>query len=374
MENSSWPSGQTGAETPFREWPRNGTDAGNALWDRTQNDTNSENNIQDRTQPDAGAEAPLRDWQQETWYGPFPSHENPFDEPEDAPELRELRSEELNNRSGEFWESQTNGYRFGKSPQTSAQRTKAEPPKPVSRKRKMALTAIVLALALGAWAVLYYGVFTVRDVVVQGNDQIPAGEIIRLSGIRTGSPILALNEDAVAGSIGSNPRLKLKYLEKKLPGTVLLRVQEREECCWMTWNGIIYTMDKQGTVLSETEDLEHPPERLIRVDGLNIRAGALPGQTLVLDDLEQQTVLHTLFLEMRVLGCTELIQDADLSNLGSLLLTTRDGFTVAMGTSQNIHAKMRSMLLTREELLRRQYRGGIINVSLPETPIFSPAE
>ena len=52
---------------------------------------------------------PLRDWQKDTWYGPYPVHENPFDEPEDAPELRDLRSENLNNRSGEFWETQTGG-------------------------------------------------------------------------------------------------------------------------------------------------------------------------------------------------------------------------------------------------------------------------
>jgi hypothetical protein len=67
-----------------------------------------------------------------------------------------------------------------------------------------------------------------------------------------------------------------------------------------------------------------------------------------------------------------MIEEADLSSLGSLILTTRDGFTVSMGDSRNIHAKLRSMLLTRDELLRRDYRGGVINVTLPETPVFSP--
>ena len=73
-----------------------------------------------------------------------------------------------------------------------------------------------------------------------------------------------------------------------------------------------------------------------------------------------------------MLSCTELVEEADLSNINSLLLTTRDGFTVSMGDRQNIHAKLRSMLLTREELLKRGYHGGVINVSLPETPVFSP--
>ena len=76
---------------------------------------------------------------------------------------------------------------------------------------------------------------------------------------------------------------------------------------------------------------------------------------------------------MKVLGCMELIEEADLSNISSLLLTTRDGFTVSLGDGTNLHAKLRAMLITRDELLNRGYQGGVINVILPENPVFSPA-
>ena len=36
----------------------------------------------------SGAPGPgVRDWQKNTWFGPAPLNSNPFDEPEDAPEL-----------------------------------------------------------------------------------------------------------------------------------------------------------------------------------------------------------------------------------------------------------------------------------------------
>ena len=169
----------------------------------------------------------------------------------------------------------------------------------------------------------------------------------------------------------------------------------------MTWNGILYIMDKQRMILEESEqedlvisagegdaaglqaggaqnadpeeaELREELSRLVKVDGLKIRSGAMTGQVLQMENKDQQVVFSELFLQMKVLSCTELIAEADLSNLGSLLLTTRDGFTVSMGGSENIHAKLRSMLLTREELLRMGYRGGVINVMLPETPIYSP--
>ena len=328
---------------------------------------------------EAENQPPLRDWQKNTWYGPAPINENPFDEPEDAPELREMRSESLNNRSGAFWESGsgpqiTGGYRFGQQPSGKKTDETAQPSeKPQKKPRYWLRTLIGFAAAAALGMLLYYVVFSVRSIQITGNSQIPASEVIRLSGIRVGTPILSIRESDVEQRLKQNPVLKFRYLEKDLPGTVVLSVREREACCWMTWNGILYTMDKQRMVLYETEDLSIRPAALVRVDGLEIASTAMVGQILRLESLEQQEIFTNLFLEMKVLNCTELIGEADLSNISSLLLTTRDGFTVALGDGVNIHAKLRAMLITRDELLRRGYAGGVINVILPETPVFSPA-
>ena len=334
-----------------------------------------------------GQETPLREWQKETWMAPIPLHENPFDEPDDAPELLAMRSEELNNRSGEFWQKQPTGYVFGQGDQRGEDAS--EPGQHTGQtgagteKRKPRTTATARGKLGGALAaaggvillllILYFGVFTVREVLVTGNSQIPAGEVIRLSGVRKGTPVFSLDQETVERGIEQNPYLRFRYLDKQLPGTVVIAVSEREACCWMTWNGILYTMDKHRVVLFESEDLFNQPAALVRVDGLKIRSGGLTGQKLVLETREQEDVFTNLFLEMKVLGCTALIEEADLSNLNSLLLTTRDGYTVSLGTWNNLHAKLRSMLLTREELIRRGESGGVINVSLPETPIYSPA-
>lgn len=312
------------------------------------------------------------EWQRNTWIAPFPTHEYPFDEPEDAPELRDMRSEELNNRSGDFWQTQTSGYRFGQeAPAARKQENpkKADGAASVPKRWKILGAALILA---GLFLALYYGLFTVRSVTVTGNEKITTDEILELSGLRTGMPMFSLNSAEIEGRIERNPLLKFRYMEKELPSRVILCVQEREECCWMTWNGIIYTMDKQRFIMSESENLEDLPDGLVRVNGLRIRSGAQTGQRLVLDSLEQQEVFSALFLEMKVLGCTGLIREADLSSLGSILLTTQDGFTVSLGDSRNIHAKLRSMMLTRDKLLGMNYHSGVINVTLPETPVFSP--
>ena len=147
-----------------------------------------------------GEERPLRDWQRNTWYGPAPLNENPFDEPEDAPELREARSQNLNDRSGEFWQDAgnrqaTNGYHFG---EPSTRETESRPERSPKKKRRPGRTILTLAAAAAVlWAALYYGVFTVRTIQIIGNRQVPDGEVIRLSGIRTGMPLFSVNTQEV---------------------------------------------------------------------------------------------------------------------------------------------------------------------------------
>ncbi len=322
----------------------------------------------------------LRDWQKETWFGAVPVQENPFDEPENAPELRDLRSEELNNHSGSFWDQHTGGYSF-------SERTPRKTDAPVQKKKgtketervqplrhPMVYVAVGLVLTALICLIFYFGFFTVREILVEGNTTIPDEEIIKNSGIQMGTPIFALKAENIARGIENNVYLRFRYLDKELPGTVVLTVKEREACCWMTYCGIFYTMDKQRTVLSETESQEERTDHLVRVDGLRIRSGCMVGQTLALETDEQQNLFTELFLEMKIVDCTDKVEEVDLSNAASLLLTTRAGFTVSLGDSRDLHAKLKSMKLTQDELIHRGYVSGVINVSDPANPVFSPQE
>lgn len=51
----------------------------------------------------SGPDGGVRDWQRNTWFGPAPLNNNPFEEPEDAPELKEIRSANVTEHAGDFW-------------------------------------------------------------------------------------------------------------------------------------------------------------------------------------------------------------------------------------------------------------------------------
>lgn len=317
----------------------------------------------------------VRDWQRNTWIGPVPSDMNPFDEPETAPELKASRSRNVNEHTGEFWSPLSDTYpAYGtrKAPEKKANGSGGhKSQKRGSGKRRTVLITVILLLAAVA-AVLRFAVFAVHEIQVTGNSQVPAGEIIRISGIRNGDNILFLDEKTIEQRIASDYRLQFRYLVRKLPDKVQIAVREREPCCWLTYCGILYVMDKNRMVLYETEDPSVRPAGLVEVKGLDIRSNTIVGQEMILGNETQQAIFSELFLEMKVLSCTGEIAEADISNPESILLGTRDGYTVSLGNRENIHAKLRSMLMVREELKQMEMAGGTISVNDPETPIYTP--
>ena len=317
----------------------------------------------------------IRDWQKNTWFGPAPMNSNPFDEPEDAPELKESRSENVNQRMGDFWQPQNPAgpENAGRGRENGGHRNRRSGSrKNIIRKKLSPALWIVPIFLIAVILVLRFAVFSVREIRVTGNADIPAGEIIRVSGIRTGDSILTLDEKTVGQRIATDYRLQFRYMIRELPDTVVLAVREREECCWLTYCGITYVMDKNRMVMREEESPDFQPKDLVEVKGLEVRSNTMTGQELVLGNEKQQEILSSLFLHMKVLGCTGEIKEADMSNPESILLETRDGYTVSLGDVEDLHAKLRSMLLVRDELHRMQKTGGTINVSKPETPIYTP--
>lgn len=315
----------------------------------------------------------VRDWQRNTWFGPAPLNNNPFDEPEDAPELRESRSENVTQHVGEFWNSPEKGYQ-----NTSAShkinegdsRNRKQNKKTHSRAIRV-ITGTALFLT-AVFLVLRFAVFSVKQIIVTGNNSVPAEEIIRVSGIHSGDSILGLNEKTVEERITSDYRLQFRYMARELPSTVVLSIREREPCCWLTYCGIMYVMDKNRMVLYESENPVEQPQNLVEIKGLEVRSNTLVGQYITLGNETQQSIFTELFLEMKVLGCIGQIKEADISNTSSILLVTRDGYTASLGDRTNIHAKLRSLLLVQDELKRLGHTGGTISVSNPETPIYTP--
>ena len=327
----------------------------------------------ERTGQTGNADGGVRDWQKNTWFGPAPVNSNPFDEPEDAPELKEIRSENVNEHIGDFWNTPAQGFQntgaFRQTVQTGGRNRQAEKKKNTHPLRILLICAMIIT---AVFLVLRFAVFSVKEIRVIGNQSIPESEIIRASGIHLGDSIFMLNEKTVEEHIVSDYRLRFGYMDREMPDTVILSVREREPCCWLTYCGIMYVMDKNRMVLYESENPDERPADLVEIKGLEVRSNTVVGQYINLGSEVQQSIFTELFVEMKVLGCVDKIAEADISNPNSILLVTRDGYTAGLGSRDDLHAKLRSLLLVQDELKNMGYLGGTINLINPETPIYNP--
>ena len=149
--------------------------------------------------------SPIKDWQRNTWYGPAPQDTNPFEEPDEAPELLELRSDNVRQKSGEFWQEQNQqtGYISSASSRQARVNKQKNKKKNSGKLSHMLGKALLfsLVLVLIALGVLYFGVYRVRDIQVVGNELISANDIISISGIKKGDSMLALDETKIAESM-----------------------------------------------------------------------------------------------------------------------------------------------------------------------------
>jgi len=289
---------------------------------------------------------------------------DPFDEPSEAPELMEARSDHLYNKEDRFWDhveghAQTAGH-SGKKP-----RGKAEG-------HTMRWVILILAVIVGVGGLVYGAVFQVRDVTVQGSVTIAEKAIIDLSGIHLGMNIFSIDDDQVEKNIESNRYLSFVCVDKHMPDSVILQVKERIPAATVKYCGILYTMDNRGMVLEESLDTE-AETGMVLVDGLSIHDCRV-GQTIGLSDAKQMQVFTEVLVELKVMSALSQVRELDLSNMDNLFIVSADeeSFTVRLGEAENLHAKLRSMLLTMNHLRREGYQGGTLDVSSPVNPTYIP--
>lgn len=304
-------------------------------------------------QPSA-APAPSNPWEN--------GAEDPFEEPPEAPELRDARSDHLYNKEDRFWEQMEGAPSTGRHGKAQPNR-KAE-------SHTLRWMVLILAVLVGVGGLVYGMVFRVRDITVQGNTTIDEKSIITLSGVKHGMNTFSIDDDLVERNIESNRYLSFVCVEKHLPDKVIIQVKERVPAAAVKYCGILYTMDNRGMVLEESLDTG-AQTGLVSVEGLDIHDCRV-GMQLHLNSESQMKVFTEILIELKVMSALNRVKELDLSNMDNLFIETGNGYTVRLGPAENLHAKLRSMLLTMDHLEREGYTDGTLDVSIPVNPTYIP--
>ncbi len=243
---------------------------------------------------------------------------------------------------------------------------------PIRPRKKPGIRAVLMTLLVlfALLVVLNASVLQIREFNVIGNSAIPKDQVLQSAGLKDGLGFFSINRKAIEEGVNSNRYLVFKKLETEFPGTINLYVYERVPLANVIVMGVMYVLDAEGMVLerSTTVKLDNG---LVTVNGIltkEVRVGKkLVGTTDAYIN-SYQIVLEELALQNYLGEISEL----NISNPDSLYLVTVDGYTVHLGDTSNMRAKIGTIRAVIKDLRSKNMKGGTIEGQAPGAALYSP--
>src|SRR5438034_409484 len=95
------------------------------------------------------------------------------------------------------------------------------------RTKSVVLVAIPVLLLLAFAIATYTPMFHARNVRIEGATTLSRDHVLQLAGIEQGTNVFHLDTDAAERSLTTDPWIAYAIVERDLPGTVVIRIQER---------------------------------------------------------------------------------------------------------------------------------------------------
>lgn len=233
-----------------------------------------------------------------------------------------------------------------------------------TRKRKVA-TALgsVALLALVVWAAFWSPLLSVRDVKLTGATHTTSDEIAAAAGLGSDDNLLLLSADEVVAAARTLPWVADAEVERRLPGTVKVKVVERKPALVVSLGAARWTIDSHGHVL-QTGQSE---------PGLPVVGGVEVGEIkpgVKLDAPVMQEVLAT----WRSLpkGLAADVQAIFAPTLERISFTLVDGTQIRYGAAERLDAKNEVLQALRKRLDEEGRLTSYIDVRVPTSPAVGP--
>lgn len=233
------------------------------------------------------------------------------------------------------------------------------------KNRSRIIKASIIALAVVAIVLLICTqVLSIRTVRIFGLSSLPQETAISLAGLDNSMFYFTLREDDISRAINANRYLVYQGMEKIFPNTLNITVIERRPLAFFTHLGVGYILSQDGIILEQTRELRDGKD-LMQVNGLAVwgqqALGTLPAST---DPVQSETLVD-LFEQLLVWGFEDQLSNVDIAQSMNISMQTKDGFTINLGTTEQLHAKIGTVSSVVNALRSRQMSGGIIEATLP---------
>lgn len=129
----------------------------------------------------------------------------------------------------------------------------------LSRQVILSLVGVASVAAL-TWAVLRPDEMYVERIEFVGHQRATAAELRHLSDLRNGVTIWEVDLPTLSERVQRHPWVASVVAERRMPGTIVVRVEEHQPAALLAFNQRLFYVDEQGGPFLEarSDDLDHP--------------------------------------------------------------------------------------------------------------------
>lgn len=242
-------------------------------------------------------------------------------------------------------------------------------PRRTSRRGLYTILA-VLALLTVAAVFVREQFFTIRQVEICYVSDIPYQEVLTLAGLDAGVNYFGLSETAIRAGIDANRYLTFERMEKVWPDKVILYVTERRADANIVHMGWQYTISRDGMVLERSAQI-NLDNGCVLISGVSIRDIRVSAP-ISCQNAAQMEAMYALLDELDMQGYARQVAELNLSSLDNIYLVTMDGYTVNLGDTHDLRAKLGTVRAVVTELRARGLKGGMVEASVPGEATYRP--
>ena len=199
---------------------------------------------------------------------------------------------------------------------------------------------ILIAVLLGIIIYLMLSpIFNIKNITVEGNEQISSEQIVSLSTIQKDMNLFKVSKKDTIAKIKENPYIKTVQIRRVWPDTIQINITERV-ASFMLEHGSSYAyIDNQGYIL---EISATPKEGLAKIAGFSTpEENIVPGNRLVEDDLNKLNTVLRIMSEAKKNEIDSLITTINIEDENNYYLyLDSEQKTVYLGDNTMLDTKM----------------------------------
>ena len=209
---------------------------------------------------------------------------------------------------------------------------------------------LMLVAALCVAALLIKSrVFTLQEIVVQGNEAFSDAEIAALSGLILGEDTLKIEKSRIKGNFS------------------LLKVRERRPRAAVNCAGVILVIDEEGVILERLASM--PAGDLITVS-MNVSLSA-QGRTIESSRSGELEAMKLILAGLDAQGMAGLISEINVRDRFNLYMVSDTGVQIILGEKDDLDDKLVLARRVLEKLTEEGVMSGVLDVSTGKNAVYA---